>query len=454
VTNLCRLAACKKIPGLERAHFEFRRGTEQQASDYCKKDGDWISFGTCTKQPGERTDVAAFKGRLEAGASDLELMDYDFNAFSRFMKVTDRYRTFVPPKRTTNLEVYLLVGKPGTGKTKSVYDICPTVWAFPIGKDLWSDGYAGQPDVLLDDFSGQMRLVDTLRLLDRYPIQIPRKGGFNWWCPTRIFITTNNHPRTWYDWAKRPDQELALRRRMHYFLDFDNINDIGDNQVSPDLMEPQDYWPIESDLQREHQEKRAQWARPNTVERVPVDMTLQQQQLVAAAQKQYDNTVVIESEESSDTDPPEANPPEDMFQETPERVDMIADYVASMANMYSRGLGGEVLEDASDDIPPIGDPRYESESDDFCTLMDKALQKDWTDDVLDTLDEMPELSNPRPIGPIYPDRVKYTMLEAEEKMLNARREYVRNRTFQLQNKMELAIVDYNRAKEVFEVYHK
>lgn len=177
---------------------------------------------------GDRIDVKQFQEKLKSGADDLELMDFDFGKYARFIKTVDRYRTYIAPRRETELEVYLLIGKPGTGKTRSVYEKCPGVWAFPIGKDLWCDGYRGQPDVLLDDFSGQMRLVDTLRLLDRYPIQIPKKGGFSWWCPQRIFITTNIHPRYWYDWSKRPDQQLALRRRIHHFIDFDDFTEDED----------------------------------------------------------------------------------------------------------------------------------------------------------------------------------------------------------------------------------
>lgn len=52
------LAACKKI--FPTAHFEVKKGTVKQAIDYCKKDGDFVEYGT---KPLEQTDNANFKNQ-------------------------------------------------------------------------------------------------------------------------------------------------------------------------------------------------------------------------------------------------------------------------------------------------------------------------------------------------------------------------------------------------------
>jgi hypothetical protein len=191
------------------------------------------------EKQGSRTDVHDFKKKLDEGLSDLQLMEYDFAKYTRFIKTVDRYRILQKPTRTTDLKVYLYFGEPGSGKTRMAYEKYPQLYAFPIGKDLWSDGYSGESTILLDDFSGALRLVDALRLLDRYPLQVPRKGGFNWFCPENIIITTNIHPRDWYVWKDREVQQFALRRRFYEVWSFDCIID-GD----PLIIKPEDFWKL------------------------------------------------------------------------------------------------------------------------------------------------------------------------------------------------------------------
>jgi hypothetical protein len=133
------------------------------------------------------------------------------------------------PRREAAPTVILLFGQPGAGKTRLVND------KYPIGKvsfrkapdTKWFDGYDGHKVLLLDDFSGaasKMSLSYTLQLLDRYEIAVEVKGDTVPLLATKIFMTANNHPSTWYKWDKREIQYKALSRRIHYVIGFDGSN--------------------------------------------------------------------------------------------------------------------------------------------------------------------------------------------------------------------------------------
>lgn len=51
----------KILLGTQRVHLERARGTSLQASDYCKKDGDFDEFGVLASEQGKRTDWDRYK---------------------------------------------------------------------------------------------------------------------------------------------------------------------------------------------------------------------------------------------------------------------------------------------------------------------------------------------------------------------------------------------------------
>ena len=201
----------------DRAHVEAAKGTPEQASEYCKKDEDYEEFGTCPKGQGARSDLARVAQAIKQGASLREIADDFPAAVLRYGSGVQRLRLFHRPERNSEPEIWTLWGKTGTGKTRRVWEFADVdkLWVHP--GDRWFDGYDAQPAVLFDDFDGSwFKLSYLLRILDRYPMQVPVKGGYAWWVPCTIYITSNLHPKEWYKNAE-PEHQRALMRRLTEF---------------------------------------------------------------------------------------------------------------------------------------------------------------------------------------------------------------------------------------------
>ena len=133
------------------------------------------------------------------------------------------------PARSTAPEVIIVVGPPATGKSEYVR----RMWgggeneedkvftlSLPSTADdkVWWDGFNGQGTVVLDEFCGQIDIKAMNQLLDKYPYRVGVKGLTKRFTATRIVITSNNDPTTW--WPKATALEFdTFRRRVTFAYD-------------------------------------------------------------------------------------------------------------------------------------------------------------------------------------------------------------------------------------------
>jgi len=207
--------ALKELIGLPALHLELMRGSIKQNERYCAKEGEYVHFGLPFVGKGARRDLQVFYEKVKEGANDVQLAEHDFGILSRTLKATDRIRLAIKPKFEGPRQVILYVGQTGGGKTRLAYESWPDLFELPVSTNLWFDGYQGQETVLLDEFSGQLPLVNALKLLDNYYVRHwPIKGGFVWFNPKRIVVTSNQLPAQWYDYSNRMEEQRALRRRF------------------------------------------------------------------------------------------------------------------------------------------------------------------------------------------------------------------------------------------------
>ncbi|UYD39085.1 MAG: replication associated protein [Wigfec virus K19_432] len=118
----------------------------------------------------------------------------------------------VQPVWRDTITVRVYWGGSGLGKTRRAWHeagLCVYV-KDPCTK--WWDGYQGQENVIIDEFTGTIAINHILRWLDRYPCFAETKGLSTPLLAKNFWITSNVDPREWYKEANS-DQVKALIRR-------------------------------------------------------------------------------------------------------------------------------------------------------------------------------------------------------------------------------------------------
>ncbi len=242
------LTGDKKSP----IHVEKRRGAQEQAIDYCKKEEsrkpgtNLVEHGTPkANRPGQgkRNDIVEFRNAIveeSKNKRDLIFDDQHINTIARHKHLYDTINNSTRPKKPHPAKIILLIGDAGLGKTRYVMDKHrddPSFYALPVSNGtLWFDDYDRHKTVLIDDFAGRtsaVKLDTILKILDPWnPQKLPYKGGHCWWNPETVYITTNIPPSEWYEWNTKTDmhgqpmgrgrvnQYPALARRFYKVLTF------------------------------------------------------------------------------------------------------------------------------------------------------------------------------------------------------------------------------------------
>lgn len=203
-----------------RAHIELARGSPEQNRSYCTKEGASHEHGEMLKGQGARNDLNEIRSLIDSGATCEEIRDGHYSTYMRYQRAIISDIESCRPGRTTPTELHILWGDTGTGKSLWCAENLPRAYWKSRGE--WWDGYDGHEDVVIDEFYGWLPFDLLLRLADRYPLQVPVKGGFRKFVAKRIFITSNKPYTEWYHhgndtlWA-------AFRRRLSSVREFKKL---------------------------------------------------------------------------------------------------------------------------------------------------------------------------------------------------------------------------------------
>jgi len=196
-----RLSAIQKL--LPTAHLSTAKGSPSQNKAYCSKEGHFIEVGTCPEiTQGHRSDLDEVAAQAIGGTPISEIAVSHPASYIRYNRgiVALQQAIFKPQMRTIN--VIVLIGPAGTGKTRYAYDHHPIEDIFNLQENqngsLWFDGYNRQPVLLIDDFNGWINYKVLLNILDRYPFRCQIKGSIVFASWTTVYITSDREPDLWF----------------------------------------------------------------------------------------------------------------------------------------------------------------------------------------------------------------------------------------------------------------
>lgn len=163
------------------AHLEPRRGSAEQASEYCKKDGNFLEFGTISRpNQGRRTDLGRVAEMVKAGATLLEIAETLPESFIKYHKGIGVLKQFLQPhyeatvhtEARYNLDIdwsktQVFAGPTGCGKTTYALQLLPKALFCTHMDDLAKYDPASYDGIIYDEAAflhlpreAQIHLVD------------------------------------------------------------------------------------------------------------------------------------------------------------------------------------------------------------------------------------------------------------------------------------------------------
>lgn len=240
-----RITTLKNLFQDNAAHFEQRRGTRDQARDYCMKtdtrDPENISFelGQFKGRQGKRSDWDNIKEMISNGATYSELLVEYPGVVSRCKGTIYELMMVLNPdalRKKQKTHLYVLCGETDTGKstmarrmtTDLFPDEAPAFYTLGLvsGNNIWFDGYdpVKHRRIIIDSFDSHIPMRFFHNLFQEQDVRVKYKGGLIPFVADEIVITSNLHPKEWYPDIRDPIERAAFYRLIHGAFWFKVVN--------------------------------------------------------------------------------------------------------------------------------------------------------------------------------------------------------------------------------------
>jgi len=211
-----RLTQCKRL--LPTAHWEAMKGTFKQASDYCKKDGNFVEEGTLPQgQTTAATQAAKEKWALiKHLAQSGEVDSLEGSVYVQHYRNLQQIAADNAPRAVDLDDVCGLwyVGEPGCGKSHAARALDPDYYLKPMNK--WWDGFNPryQKTVVLEDLDLDQTFMGHYlkNWADKWSFAAEKKGATMQIRPKCIIVTSNYTIEQ--IWSSDASLVQALKRRF------------------------------------------------------------------------------------------------------------------------------------------------------------------------------------------------------------------------------------------------
>jgi len=213
--NAMTLSATKKLLNSSTIHLEERKGTQEQAIEYCKKEGNYSEYGV-KKEQGKRNDIDAIRqAALDGGLRKVSMECQNYQQ----VRLAEVFLTYQETPRNFKPKVLWYYGATGLGKSRKARHVIENEFSHSPSDTYtksdgtkWWPGYDAHKAVIIDDFRDSFwTLTEMLRLLDRYECKVEFKGGYRQFLATTIIVTSAFAPADLYGNTGEAIKQLLRR---------------------------------------------------------------------------------------------------------------------------------------------------------------------------------------------------------------------------------------------------